>query len=325
MKRENERGVPEVIEFVVRRLLLLIPVLILISAISFGIIYITPGDIAKNALMSPSGGADEKSVEEFRIKQGLDKPIHIQYLTWIGNVVQGDLGYSYMTNEGVSDAIARTFKATLQLAMVSMLISLIIAIPAGIISALKHGTIVDDICRLSALFGVSMPNFWQAYIMIIVFSLFLKVLPSSGYVEGDLSHIILPAITLGTGYAAVTMRLMRASMLDVLHQDYIRAARAKGLPEHIVIGRHALKNSLIPVVTVAGLNFGYLLNGSVIVETIFAWPGIGNLIVSSILTKDFPMIQGCILFIAVIFVLINFVVDISYACLNPRIRYETKN
>jgi peptide/nickel transport system permease protein len=314
-----------VIEFVVRRILLLIPVLILISAISFGIIYLTPGDIAKNALMSPSGGADEKSVEEFRIKQGLDKPIHIQYLRWIGNVVQGDLGYSYMTNEGVSDAIVRTFKATLQLAVVSMLISVIIAIPAGIISALKHGTIVDDLFRLSALFGVSMPNFWQGYIMIIVFSLFLKVLPSSGYGDGSLSHIILPAITLGTGYAAVTMRLMRASMLDVLQQDYIRAARAKGLPEHIVISRHALKNSLIPVVTVAGLNFGYLLNGSVIVETIFAWPGLGNLIVESILNKDFPMIQGCILVIAVIFVLINFAVDISYAYLNPRIRYETHN
>ncbi len=299
------------IEFVVRRILLLIPVLILISAISFGIIYLTPGDIAKNALMSPSGGADEKSVEEFRIKQGLDKPIHIQYLRWIGNVVQGDLGYSYMTNEGVSDAIVRTFKATLQLAVVSMLISVIIAIPAGIISALKHGTIVDDLFRLSALFGVSMPNFWQGYIMIIVFSLFLKVLPSSGYGDGSLSHIILPAITLGTGYAAVTMRLMRASMLDVLQQDYIRAARAKGLPEHIVISRHALKNSLIPVVTVAGLNFGYLLNGSVIVETIFAWPGLGNLIVESILNKDFPMIQGCIHVIAGIFELINIAQDIS--------------
>lgn len=313
------------IEFIVRRILLLIPVLVLISAISFGIIYITPGDVAKNALMSPSGGADERAVEEFRIKQGLDKPIYIQYLTWAGNVLRGDLGYSYMTNEGVSDAILRTFKATLKLAIVSMMVSLIIAIPAGIIAALKHGTIVDDLFRFTALSGVSMPNFWQAYIMIIVFALFLKVLPSSGYGGGDLSHIILPAITLGTGYAAVTMRLMRASMLDVLRQDYIRAARAKGLPEYLVISRHALKNSLIPVVTVAGLNFGYLLNGSVIVETIFAWPGLGNLIVSSILTKDYPMIQGCILFIAVIFVLINFAVDLSYAYLNPRIRYETRN
>ncbi|WP_407357034.1 nickel ABC transporter permease [Methanolobus sp. WCC5] len=313
------------IDFIARRFLLLIPVLILISAVSFGIIYITPGDAAKNALMSPSGGADERSVEEFRIKHGLDRPIYIQYLTWMGNVVRGDLGYSYMTNESVAGAILRTFRATFQLAILSMLISLIIAIPAGIIAALKHGTIIDDIFRLISLFGVSMPNFWQAYIMIIVFALMLKMLPSSGYVDGSISHMILPAITLGTGYAAVTMRLMRASMLDVLRQDYIRAARAKGLPEYIVISRHALKNSLIPVVTVAGLNFGYLLNGSVIVETIFAWPGLGNLIVSSILNKDFPMIQGCILFIAVIFLLVNFAVDISYAYLNPRIRYETGN
>jgi peptide/nickel transport system permease protein len=313
------------IDFIARRFLLLIPVLILISAVSFGIIYITPGDAAKNALMSPSGGADERSVEEFRIKHGLDRPIYIQYLTWMGNVVRGDLGYSYMTNESVASAILRTFRATFQLAILSMLISLIIAIPAGIIAALKHGTIIDDIFRLISLFGVSMPNFWQAYIMIIVFALMLKMLPSSGYVDGSISHMILPAITLGTGYAAVTMRLMRASMLDVLRQDYIRAARAKGLPEYIVISRHALKNSLIPVVTVAGLNFGYLLNGSVIVETIFAWPGLGNLIVSSILNKDFPMIQGCILFIAVIFLLVNFAVDISYAYLNPRIRYETGN
>jgi peptide/nickel transport system permease protein len=313
------------IEFIARRILLTIPVLILISAVSFGIIYITPGDVAENALMSPSGGADQKAVEEFRLKQGLDQPIYIQYMKWMGNVLRGDLGYSYMTNEGVSDAILRTFGATMKLAIASMMISLVIAIPAGIISALKHGTIIDDLFRFTALFGVSMPNFWQAYIMIIFFALFLKVLPSSGFGGGELSHLVLPAITLGTGYAAVTMRLMRASMLDVLRQDYIRAARAKGLPEYLVISRHALKNSLIPVVTVAGLNFGYLLNGSVIVETIFAWPGLGKLIVSSILTKDYPMIQGCILFIAVIFVLINFAVDLSYAYLNPRIRYETCN
>jgi peptide/nickel transport system permease protein len=170
-----------------------------------------------------------------------------------------------------------------------------------------------------------MPNFWQAYILIIVFSLTLKVLPSSGYGNGGLAYILLPAVTLGTGYAAVTMRLMRASMIDVLQQDYIRAARAKGVSERMVIFKHALRNSLIPVVTVAGLNFGYLLNGSVIVETIFSWPGIGNLIVSAILSKDYPVIQGCVLFVAVIFVLVNLAVDISYAYLNPKIRYENKN
>jgi peptide/nickel transport system permease protein len=314
-----------VIGFITRRLLLLLPVLFLISVISFAIIYISPGDTAENALMNPGGGVDQKAVDELKARTGLDEPIHIQYINWMSKVLHGDLGQSYMTGEDVSSEIVRCFKVTLRLAVISMLISLIIAIPLGIFSALKKGTIADDACRLLALAGVSMPNFWQAYLLIIVFALTLKVLPSSGYYDGSLNYIFLPAITLGTGYAAVTMRLMRASMLDVLQQDYIRAARAKGVPEYMVILKHALKNSLIPVVTVAGLNFGYLLNGSVIVETIFSWPGFGNLIVSSILSKDYPMIQGCVLFIAVIFVLVNFAVDISYAFLNPKIRYETKN
>jgi len=314
-----------VIEFMTRRLLLLFPVLLLISMISFSIIYISPGDTAENALMNPGGGVDQKAVEEFRVKTGLDEPVYIQYINWMSKILHGDLGQSYMTGEAVSEAIFRCFKVTLKLAIISMLVSLIIAIPLGIFSALKKGTITDDACRLLALAGVSMPNFWQAYLLIIVFALTLKVLPSSGYGDGSLAYILLPAITLGTGYAAVTMRLMRASMLDVLQQDYIRAARAKGVPEYMIILKHALKNSLMPVVTVAGLNFGYLLNGSVIVETIFSWPGIGNLIVSSILSKDYPMIQGCVLFIAVIFVLVNFAVDISYSFINPKIRYETKN
>ena len=313
------------IEFITRRLLFLLPVLLLISVISFSIIYISPGDTAENALMNPGGGVDQKAVEEFRVKTGLDEPVYLQYINWMSKVLHGDLGQSYMTGEAVSEAIFRCFKVTLKLAIISMLVSLIIAIPLGIFSALKKGTITDDTCRLLALAGVSMPNFWQAYLLIIVFALTLKVLPSSGYGDGSLNYILLPAITLGTGYAAVTMRLMRSSMLDVLQQDYVRAARAKGVPEHMIILKHALKNSLMPVVTVAGLNFGYLLNGSVIVETIFSWPGIGNLIVSSILSKDYPMIQGCVLFIAVIFVLVNFAVDISYAFLNPKIRYETKN
>lgn len=313
------------IEFITRRFLLLLPILLLVSIISFSIIYVSPGDTAKNALTSPGGGVDQKAVEELRAKTGLNEPVYIQYINWMGKVLHGNLGQSYMTGEEVSDAILRCFKVTLKLAVISMFVSLIIAIPLGILSALKKGTIIDDLCRLFALAGVSMPNFWQAYLLIIVFSLTLKVLPSSGYGDGGLTYIFLPAVTLGTVYAAVTMRLMRASMLDVLQQDYIRAARAKGVTEHMVILKHALKNSLIPVVTVAGLNFGYLLNGSVIVETIFSWPGIGSLIVSAILSKDYPVIQGCMLFIALIFVLVNFAVDISYAYLNPKIRYESKN
>jgi peptide/nickel transport system permease protein len=314
-----------VIEFITRRFLLLLPILLLVSVISFSIIYVSPGDTAKNALTSPGGGVDQKAVEELKAKTGLNEPVYVQYINWMGKVLHGNLGQSYMTGEEVSDAILRCFKVTLKLAVISMLVSLIIAIPLGILSALKKGTVIDDLCRFFALAGVSMPNFWQAYLLIIVFSLTLKVLPSSGYGDGGFAYIFLPAVTLGTVYAAVTMRLMRASMLEVLQQDYIRAARAKGVSEHMIIIKHALKNSLIPVVTVAGLNFGYLLNGSVIVETIFSWPGIGNLIVSAILSKDYPVIQGCMLFVALIFVLVNFTVDVSYAYLNPKIRYESKN
>lgn len=313
-------------EIIFKRLFLLIPVLFLISVISFLIIYITPGDPAVNALMSPVGSADPKSVEEYRVKMGLNQPIYVQYIKWLERVLKGDLGFSYMTNEEVSSAIYRCFKATARLAVFSMLVSLAISIPLGILSAIKHNTIIDSMSRLLALIGVSMPNFWQAYLGIIIFSLMLKLLPTSGYGEGgDLLHMVLPAVTLGTGYAAVTMRLTRSSMLEVLGQEYIKAAKAKGLKERVIILRHALKNALIPVVTVAGLNFGYLLNGSVIVETIFGWPGIGSLFVSSILMKDYPMVQGCILFIALIYVTINLIVDISYMFIDPRIRYGTSS
>lgn len=312
------------INYILKRLLMLFPVLILVSIISFSVIYISPGDAAQNALTDPSGGYNQQSVDEFKNKMGLNEPIYIQYINWMKNVLTGKLGYSYMTNESVFSAISRSFRFTFELAVVSMFVSLIIALPLGIISALKPNSIIDDMCRFIGLIGVSIPNFWQAYMLIIIFSLTFKILPSSGYGNGNLMYMILPAITLGTGYAAVTMRLIRSSMLDVLKQDYIRAAKAKGIPEHIIILKHAFKNSLIPVVTVAGLNFGSLLNGSVIVETIFAWPGLGNLMVSSILSKDYPVIQGCILFIALIFMLINFTVDMTYAFLNPKIRYDNK-
>lgn len=312
------------INYIFKRLLMLFPVLILVSIISFLVIYISPGDVAENALRDPSGGFNQKSVDEFKNKMGLNEPIYIQYFNWIKKVVTGELGNSYITGESVFSSILRSFKFTFKIAVFSMFVSLIIALPMGIISALKPNSIIDDICRFIGLIGVSIPNFWQAYLLIILFSLTWKILPSSGYGNGNILYIILPAITLGTGYAAVTMRLIRSTMLDVLKQDYIRAAKAKGIPEHIIVLKHAFRNSLIPVITVAGINFGSLLNGSVIVETIFAWPGLGNLMVSSILSKDYPIIQGCILFIALIFMLINFIVDMTYAYINPKIRYDNK-
>lgn len=310
-------------EYVLRRLLYLVPTLLVISALSFSLIHIAPGDPAEILMTSPTGGADEKTVEEFRVKMGLDQPIHIQYYSWLQKAVHGDFGYSYMTNRLVFKTIIDAFKNTLKLSALSLAIALIIAIPVGILAALKYNTISDDLSRLGALIGVSIPNFWQAYLLILFFSVFLQWLPAAGLGEGgDIRHMILPALTMGTSSAAVIMRMMRSSMLEVMEMDYIRTARSKGLSERTVIMKHAMKNALLPVVTMIGLSIGFMLNGSVIVETIFGWPGIGRLVVESIYSRDYPMIQGSILFVAMIFVVANFLVDIIYTWLNPRITYE---
>ncbi|MCD4809578.1 MAG: ABC transporter permease, partial [Methanosarcinales archaeon] len=224
----------------------------------------------------------------------------------------------------VFDHIKQAFGATFKLSVVSLIISLAISIPLGIISAIKQNSPVDVACMVGASLGVSMPNFWLGLLLMLLFGVYLHWLPVAGYGDGgDLEHILLPAITLGTGSAAITARLMRSSMLEALGQDYIQTARAKGVSERIVIGKHALKNALIPVVTMVGLNFGYLLNGSIVVETIFGWPGIGRLTIDSINMRDYMMVQGCIVFVAILFVVINLLVDISYRYIDPRIRYET--
>lgn len=311
------------IDYIVKRMLQLIPALLLISVVSFSIIYFAPGDPAETLCTGPDGSANPKSVEAFRIKMGLDKPLHTQYLIWLNNVLHGDFGYSYQSEKPVFDHIKQAFGATFKLSVVSLIISLAISIPLGIISAIKQNSPVDVACMVGASLGVSMPNFWLGLLLMLLFGVYLHWLPVAGYGDGgDLEHILLPAITLGTGSAAITARLMRSSMLEALGQDYIQTARAKGVAERIVIGKHALKNALIPVVTMVGLNFGYLLNGSIVVETIFGWPGIGRLTIDSINMRDYMMVQGCILFVAVLFVAINLLVDISYRYIDPRIHYE---
>lgn len=310
-------------EYFIRRLIYIVPVLLFISFLSFSLIYIAPGDPAEIMMTSPGGGMNDEAVEAFRIAHGLDQPLYVQYFSWLKNAVTGDFGYSYMSEQPVFDTVLNAFGNTLTLAVLGLIIALVIAIPAGILSAVKHNTIIDSICRFFALIGVSIPNFWQAYLMIVVFSVMLHWLPASGFGYGtDISYMILPAIVLGTSSAAVIMRMTRSSMLDVMGKEYITTAKAKGLPEKTVILRHALKNSLIPVITVTGLTIGFLLNGSVIVETIFGWPGIGNLVVNSILSHDYMMVQGTILFVAIIYLAVNFVVDIIYVWANPEIRYE---
>ncbi len=313
------------LNYIVKRIILLIPTLLLVSIISFSLLYVIPGDPAETILTGPGGGANPEAVEEFRIEMGLDKPYHIQYINWLNNILHGNFGYSFRTDQPVLGPILSGFRATLKLAIASMIISLVISIPIGIIAAIKQYSLMDNVSMMGALFGVSMPNFWQGLLLILLFAVYLGWFPVAGYGDhGDLEHLVLPAITLGTSSAAITTRLMRSSMLETINQDYILAARAKGLSERVVIGKHALKNALIPVVTMAGLSFGYLLDGSVVVETIFAWPGIGKLTVDSIYNRDYPMIQGCILFVAIIYMVVNLFVDILYTYLDPRIRYETK-
>ncbi|HJJ41776.1 MAG TPA: ABC transporter permease [Methanocorpusculum sp.] len=310
-------------DYFIRRAIYLIPVIIFISFLSFSLIFIAPGDPALIMMTSPDGGYSEEVVESFRVAHGLDKPFIVQYFNWLGDVIHLDFGYSYMTDQPVFKAVLDAFKHTLTLAAISLVVALLIAIPLGIASALKHNTIIDSICRFFALVGVSIPNFWQAYIMIILFSVILHWLPASGFGGGtDISYMILPSLVLGTGTAAVIMRMIRSSMLDVLGKEYITTARAKGLKERVVILRHALKNALVPVITVVGLSVGFLLNGSVVVETIFGWPGIGNLIVTSILKYDYMMVQGSILFVAIIYLVLNFIVDMIYVWVNPGIRYD---
>lgn len=309
------------LKYILKRIFYMICVLLGVTILTFSLLHLVPGDPAEMIAIERYGEEVTADViEHVRIELGLDKPLHIQYLRWLGNVLQGDLGYSSRTDRPVFDEIKMRFPATLELAIAGMFVSLIISIPIGIISAIKQYSAIDNASMFIALIGVSMPNFWLGLLLILFFSVHLGALPVFG--RGGIEHLILPAITLGTGMAAITTRLIRSSMLEVLTQDYIRTARAKGLSEKIVIGKHALKNALIPVITIIGLQFAALLDGVVIIEVIFAWPGIGRLLVDSVFARDIPVIQAGVLFSAILITTANLLVDISYAYLDPKIRYE---
>ena len=305
--------------YIVRRLLMLIPVMLGVSFIVFTIMYFTPGDPAKIILGERAPAAE---VAALRTQMGLDDPFLVQFFNFIKNAVQGDFGRSLVTKRPVAEELFARFPATIQLAGSAVLIAVAIGIPVGILSAIKQYSVFDGVAMTLALVGVSMPNFWQGLMMIILFSVYLRWLPSSGY--GTLRHLIMPAITLGTSSAALITRMTRSSMLEVVRQDYIRTARAKGLDESVVINRHALKNALIPVVTVIGLQFGYLLGGAVLTETVFSWPGVGRMMVDAIRQKDFPVVQAGVLLLALSFSLVNLLVDILYAYIDPRIKAQYK-
>ncbi len=294
-----------------------------VTVVTFSAMHLAPGDPAEMIAVARYGeDLTQEEIEWVRVTEGLDAPVYVQYLGWLEHVLRLDLGKSLITYEDVLEEILTRIPATLELAISSLILSLLIALPTGIISAIRKNTIVDNACMTGALLGVSMPNFWLGLLLIWLFALSLGLLPSFGY--GSIKHLILPTITLGTSMAAITTRLTRSSMLDVLNQDYIVTAKAKGLDERTILLKHALKNAMLPVITFVGLQLGFLLGGAVIVETIFAWPGIGRLLVDSIYARDFALIQGCVLFIAVIFALANLTVDVLYAYLDPRIRYEKK-
>lgn len=303
--------------YIIRRLLLTIPTLIGIITITFLLMYVVPGDPIR-ILMGQRG--DPATIAMIRKQMGLDDPLPVQYFRFLTNVLRGDFGRSYATNRPVLSEILTRFPATLKLALASMLVASVIGLSAGIISATRQYSLFDYSSMVIALMGVSAPVFWVGLLLMWVFGYTLGWLPISGY--GNISYLILPAITLGIRPAAYIARMTRSSFLEVLRQDYIRTARAKGLPERRVIYIHAMRNTLITVVTILGMELASLLSGAVLTETIFAWPGIGRLSVDAIIKRDHPMVQGTVLFTAIIFIFANLIVDISYAFLDPRIRYE---
>ncbi len=303
--------------YVLRRIGLLVPVVLGVVTMVFLIVHLIPGDPVEIMLGEQALAVDK---EALRHEMGLDKPLHLQYVAFLKGLVRGDLGQSLHTKQPVLTSIARRLPATIELAAAAMAVALLLAIPLGLLAAYKKDSLVDQGSMLFALLGISMPNFWLGPLLIIVFSLKLGWFPVSG--RGSLAHVVLPAITLGTAMAAILTRMTRASMLDVIQSDYITAARAKGVRESLVVLKHAFRNALIPVVTIVGLQIGGLLAGSIITETIFAWPGIGRLTIQAINARDYPLVQGCVLIIALGYVLVNFATDLLYGLIDPRIRYE---
>ena len=310
--------------YVLKRLVSMAPVLLLVSVVIFSIIHLTPGD---RVLVMLGEEASPEARDALRRELGLDQPLPIQYAAWLARVLRGDLGRSIRTHQPVSEAILQRLPVTIELSALATLVSLSIALPAGVVAVVRRNSRADVISTVFSLLGVSMPNFLLAVLLIFVLSLQLRWLPPIGYVNplqdiaANLKGMIMPALALGTALAAVVARLTRSSLLEVLSQDYIRTAWAKGLREGLSIQRHAMKNSLIPVVTVVGLQLGNLLGSAIVTETIFALPGVGRLVIDSIFQRDFPLVQGVVLYLSLIFLMVNLLVDLVYAYRDPWIRY----
>lgn len=313
--------------YITRRLLQMIPVLLLISIISFALLYLLPGDPAL-LILGDQQASNHEAYEAIRKELGLDKPVPLQYLDWLGETLRGNLGTSTRDRQPVAEGIRDRVPVTLELATLALCLALVIAIPAGIISAVRPNSWWDRAFSVASLTGVAIPHFWLGILLIYGLAIFAKLFPPSGFVRfrenpaQNLAHLILPAITLGLGISAVIMRQTRSSLLEVMHQEYVVTARAKGLTTRLVILRHALKNALIPVITVIGLQVGLLFGGAVITETIFSIPGLGRWAVDSILQRDFPVVQAVCLITAMGVLLTNFLTDFVYAFIDPRIRRQ---
>lgn len=311
--------------YLFRRLLTSIVVVAGVATVAFALLHFIPGDPVDAILGVES---TPESREALRRELGLDRPVLAQYFTWWGNVLRGDLGESVMTGQSVTELIRQRLPTTIPLAILSMSIALAIAIPAGILSAVKRNTWIDGLVSIVAFAGLSIPGFWLGALLILGFAVHWQIFPPGGYVsifddpvEG-LRRLVLPAIALGTTFAAVLTRMIRSSLLEVLGKDYVRTARAKGQIERRILVRHALRNALIPAVTIIGVQAGFLLSGALVIEQIFALPGIGRLTVQAVFDRDFPLLQGCIIVIAMIFVLANLITDLVYVYLDPRISYK---
>jgi peptide/nickel transport system permease protein len=310
--------------YIAGRVLAAVPVLAIVSLLTFIIIFFVPGDVASE-LAGPAAGADE--VARIREQLGLDRPFLDRLIAWYGDLLRGDLGHSFLLNQSVASAILERLPVTLSLTALSLGLALVIGMTAGIVAAVRANTWVDQGAMALALVGLSLPDFWLGLVMIYLFAVVLGWLPTGGYIEflqsptGWLRMMIMPAMALAFTQIGLLARMTRSGMLDVLRQDYIRTARAKGLPGWVVIGKHALRNVMVQVITVIGVSVGLLLGGQIVVESVFSLPGVGRLIVGAILRRDYPVIQGGLLLTATIFVLVNLVVDLLYAYFDPRIRY----
>jgi ABC-type dipeptide/oligopeptide/nickel transport system permease component len=306
-----------VLRYLLRRIVFTIPVLLGVATLVFALIHLVPGDPAEAMLGEAAAPSD---IAELRTRLGLDRPLLVQYGDYLGGVLRGDLGISFRWNTPVGREIGSRLANTVQLALAAMAVAVLIAIPLGVLAALHRGRGIDQAAMTASLIGISMPNFWLGPLLALVFAVQLGWLPVSGI--GTPAHLVLPAVTLGAALAALLARMTRASLIDELRELYVIAARARGMSRTRAVVAHALRNSLIPVVTILGLQFGAVLTGTIITETIFAWPGVGRLLIQAISFRDYPLVQGCILFIAVTYVGVNLAVDLVYAWLDPRIRYQ---